>query len=91
MAKVKKSKLSKEKILFCQEFIKHPFPAEACVKAGFSIDSAEEIAYEYIMDPDVLCYISKLFDERIQQCFLETKKEIERIKIFYFKKSSYKY
>lgn len=60
-------KLTAKQEMFCREYLKDLNGAQAAVRAGYSPESAKEIASENLTKPNVLEYVQSLMAERIER------------------------
>jgi phage terminase small subunit len=64
MSETVKEKLTEKQIRFCQEYIIDLNGTQAAIRAGYSEDSAQQIASENLLKPVIQEYIQELLDER---------------------------
>lgn len=60
-------KLTEKQKMFCHEYMKDLNGTQAAIRAGYSENSAQEIASENLSKPMVSSYLKSLMEERIKQ------------------------
>jgi phage terminase small subunit len=61
------SKLTAKQQAFCEEYMVDLNGAQAAIRAGYSVDTAKQIATENLSKPYLQDYITKLQDERSER------------------------
>lgn len=83
------SNLTTKQLLFCKEYLANGFNAtQACIKAGYSEDSAKEIGSENLTKPNIRLFIDKSVDLMLSDKKELTKQLIDEMKKYAFMSAS---
>lgn len=63
--------LTDKQKLFCQEYMKDLNGAQAAIRAGYSPDTAKQIAYDNFTKPYLVDYLEKLMAEKTKKVDIE--------------------
>lgn len=77
--KPKKEVLTDKQELFCQEYMKDLNGRQAAIRAGYSQDSATEIAYEHLIKPHIQNYIQELKAKRAEKLEISAEKVLAEL------------
>lgn len=79
MAKDKSSVLTDKQKLFCYEYLKDLNGTQAAIRAGYSVNTANEIASENLTKPNIQDFVGKLKSERVERCEITSDKVLKEL------------
>ena len=76
----KEKKLTEKEKAFCQEYLKDFNGTQSAIRAGYSENSAKEIAYENLTKHHIAQYLQQLIDKRAESCELSAQWVLSNLK-----------